>query len=43
MFFKKKKNTEIESPKEKVQEKDNKKGIFSRLQAVLSKTANKLG
>lgn len=41
MFFKKKKNTEIESPIEKVQEKDNKKGLFSRLQAGLSKTANK--
>ncbi|MDE4974165.1 signal recognition particle-docking protein FtsY, partial [Francisella tularensis subsp. holarctica] len=43
MFFKKKKNTEIESPIENVQEKDNKKGLFSRLQAGLSKKANKFG
>ncbi|ABK90455.1 signal recognition particle-docking protein FtsY [Francisella tularensis subsp. novicida] len=43
MFFKKKKNTEIESPIERVQEQDNKKGLFSRLQAGLSKTANKFG
>ncbi|MDE5018615.1 signal recognition particle receptor subunit alpha, partial [Francisella tularensis subsp. holarctica] len=41
MIFKKKKNKEIESPIYKVQEKDNKKGLLSRLQAGLSKTANK--
>ncbi|AIT09428.1 cell division protein FtsY [Candidatus Francisella endociliophora] len=43
MFFKKKKNTESTSVVEKVQNQDNKKGLFSRLQSGLSKTANKFG
>ena len=44
MFFKKKKNTEINSAIERVQEQENKKGLFFfRLQAGLSRTANKFG
>ncbi|MFV9973122.1 MAG: signal recognition particle-docking protein FtsY [Francisella endosymbiont of Hyalomma asiaticum] len=43
MFFKKKKNTKIDSSIERVQEQENKKGLFLRLQAGLSKTANKFG
>lgn len=43
MFFKKKKNTENTSVVEKVQNQEDKKGLFSRLQSGLSKTANKLG
>lgn len=44
MFFKKKKNTEnTSSTVEKVQNQKDKKGLFSRLQSGLSKTASKLG
>ncbi|MEY8768714.1 signal recognition particle-docking protein FtsY [Francisella philomiragia] len=43
MFFKKKKETQSSSEIERVQEQDNKKGLFSRLQSGLSKTASKFG
>lgn len=43
MFFKKKKETQSSSEIERVQEQDNKKGLFSRLQSGLSKTAGKFG
>lgn len=37
MFFKKKKNTEIESPIERVQEQDNKKDYFLDSKQVYQK------
>lgn len=43
MFFKKKKETQSSSEIERVQEQDKKKGLFSRLQSGLSKTASKFG
>ncbi|AJI54312.1 signal recognition particle-docking protein FtsY [Francisella philomiragia] len=43
MFFKKKKETQSSSEIERVQGQDNKKGLFSRLQSGLSKTASKFG